>query len=58
MTIIVAFVLEAFLFRMEYSKEHPDNEGGELPCLQSKMLNILYSLSQVPVVQRADSSIQ
>ena len=37
MTIIVAFVLEAFLFRMEYSKEHQDNEGGELPCLQSKM---------------------
>jgi len=41
MTIIVAFVLEAFLFRMEYSKQHPDNERGELPCLQSKMLIVL-----------------
>ena len=45
MTIIVAFVLEAFLFRMEYRKDHPDNEGGELPCLQSKMLNIVFIIS-------------
>ena len=41
MTIIVTFVLEAFLFRMEYRKEHPDNEKGELLCLQNKMLSVL-----------------
>ena len=28
MTIIVAFILEAFLFRIEYRKEHPTDEKG------------------------------
>jgi len=29
MTIIVAFILEAFLFRIEYRKEHPTDEKGK-----------------------------
>ena len=29
MTIVVAFILEAFLFRIEYRKEHPTDEKGE-----------------------------
>ena len=28
MTIIVAFILEAFLFRIQYRKEHPTDEKG------------------------------
>ena len=28
MTIIVAFILEAFLFRIQYLKEHPNDERG------------------------------
>ena len=30
MTIVVAFVLEAFLFRIQYRKEHPTDEEGQL----------------------------
>ena len=29
MTIVVAFILEAFLFRIEHRKEHPTDEKGE-----------------------------
>ena len=29
MTIVVAFILEAFLFRIEYRNEHPTDEKGE-----------------------------
>ena len=28
MTIIVAFIIEAFLFRIQYRKEHPNDEEG------------------------------
>ena len=55
MTIIVAFILEAFLFRMRYRKEHPEREKGELLCLQKK--NVVDSLYTVPVAQRVNSII-
>ena len=29
MTIIVAFILEAFLFRIQYRKEHPTDDEGK-----------------------------
>ena len=28
MTIIVAFIIEAFLFRIQYRREHPNDEEG------------------------------
>ena len=28
MTIIVAFIIEAFLFRIQYRREHPNDENG------------------------------
>ena len=34
MTIVVAFILEAFRFRIKYGQEHPtDKEGEELQML-------------------------
>ena len=34
MTIIVAFIIEAFLFRIQYRKEHPNDEKGTFCLLQ------------------------
>ena len=34
MTIIVAFIIEAFLFRIQYRKEHPNDEKGTFYLLQ------------------------
>ena len=38
MTIIVAFILEEFLFRIECRKKHTDDEKGKLLCHSDTLL--------------------